>query len=114
MPWPEEDEIRSLDEYELLRNQLAFLPYDSGIDLVSQLIEEQQIPGQRFYVIFSSELDERISTELLLLAASSQGILLYLISPQNVLPREWRPFIRRLARENIKIHLKKNAERGAL
>lgn len=112
MPWPEEDEIRSMDEYELLRNQLALLPYSSGIDLVSQLIEEQQIPGQRFYVIFSFELDERICSELLLLAASSQGILLYLISPLNVLPREWRTFIRRLARENIKIHLRKNTGRG--
>lgn len=104
-PWPDTVIAKDLEEYEFLRMSLASLEYKQIIPFSRQLMEESLESASRFYCVFSHELTPEIVTELLILAAYAQGILLRLISPTSNPPREWRQSIERLSAAGIRVSL---------
>lgn len=105
MPWPVVTTADSMSEYDMLRIQLAGLPFEQTVSIEEQLFEEEMLPGSRFYCIVSADLNENLATELLILASRAQGILLQLVSPSEQIPAQWQEQIKRLSQLNIKVQL---------
>lgn len=104
-PWREQLRVDSLDEYNSLRIQLASLPLEPQVDFSQQVSEESLESLAAFYCIFSAELDEEITAELLILAAQAQGILLRLIHTEPNPPQSWKVLIRRLSAAGVRVSL---------
>ncbi|MDO5015808.1 MAG: DUF58 domain-containing protein [Eubacteriales bacterium] len=104
-PWRDQLRVDSLDEYNSLRIQLASLPLEPQVDFTKQLSEESLEGLAAFYCIFSAELNEEITSELLILASQAQGILLRLIHTEPNPPQSWKVLIRRLSAAGVRVSL---------
>ncbi|MDO5033274.1 MAG: DUF58 domain-containing protein [Eubacteriales bacterium] len=104
-PWPDQADADSLDQYDSLRLSLASLPFAQKVGLAQQLKEEAAQPGARFYCVFCSNLDQDLTTALLVLAAQAQGILLRLVYPGPTPPHSWKTWIEDLSAAGVKVAL---------
>lgn len=109
-PLREELEINNLDYYEFLRIILAKLPHTLAHNFAHVVEEELLFAKSRFYCLFTSELNPEIVSSILILNSEVQGILLRLITPKNLPPREWKPWLEELSAAGVKISLGRRSQ----
>lgn len=72
-------EARTLEDLDLLRQQMARIPAAVNLAFSVQIRDEALRPGKRFYLIFLYQLDAATTAELRVLAESANGIFVELM-----------------------------------